>query len=211
MHNSIYFAGDLFDHKHLTGNRILAQQINKQSNEKYVCNLPQDFEQTVGRSVQIRNQDIKMVLEADLALFNFDGTDLDSGTVVEFMIAKMLDIPSVLLRTDLRNGGDAKDSDPWNLMCSSYPRTNILLINSMLLYKKHFSSTFSTENFYADLSQQIITSLDSVQSVKPVLNKKEALVLYTHLNKIIGEDFHIPESHIKEIVNGKVAKGLINK
>lgn len=57
------------------------------------------------KTIDIRNRDIKAVMEADLVFFNFDGTDLDSGTVVEFMIAKMLDIPAVLLRTDCRNGG----------------------------------------------------------------------------------------------------------
>ena len=74
--------------------------------------------------VDIRNQDLKQVMACDLALFNFDGTDLDSGTVVEFMMAKVLDIPSVLLRSDFRASGDQeREGDDWNLMCSFYPRS----------------------------------------------------------------------------------------
>ena len=49
---------------------------------------------------------------------------LDSGTVVEFVYAKLLDIPAVILRTDFRGGGDQDtDGDAWNLMVSFYPRT----------------------------------------------------------------------------------------
>ena len=43
------------------------------------------------------------MIECDLALFNFDGTELDSGTVVEFILAKFLDVPSVIMRSDLRS------------------------------------------------------------------------------------------------------------
>jgi nucleoside 2-deoxyribosyltransferase len=111
----IYFAGDLFDHKHLTGNVVLARAIEQFSQNRYCCMLPQDWEgEAALAAVDIRNRDIKAVVEADLVLFNFDGPDLDSGTVVEFILAKMLDIPTVLLRTDCRNGGYLHGDD-WNL------------------------------------------------------------------------------------------------
>jgi hypothetical protein len=35
-------------------------------------------------------------------LFLYNGTELDSGTVVEFMFSKFADIPSVIVRTDFR-------------------------------------------------------------------------------------------------------------
>ena len=54
----------------------------------------------------IRDKDIVTLISCDLALFNFDGPELDSGTVTEFMFAKFADIPSLLLRTDFRRGGD---------------------------------------------------------------------------------------------------------
>ena len=122
MEYTIYFAGELFDHKHLIGNALLAAHIERLSNGRYRCVLPQDLEQTDSRAVDIRNQDLIGVATCDMALFNFDGSDLDSGTVVEFVYAKLLDIPAVILRTDFRGGGDQDtDGDAWNLMASFYP------------------------------------------------------------------------------------------
>ena len=72
-----------------------------------------------------------------MALFNFDGSDLDSGTVVEFVYAKLLDIPAVILRTDFRGGGDQDtDGDAWNLMASFYPRTRNVTLNAMAWYQE---------------------------------------------------------------------------
>ena len=85
----IYFAGDIFDHKDLVGNALLARFIERASDKRYRCVLPQNLEQSSNRAVSIRNQDLLQVMTCDVALFNFDGDDLDSGTVVEFMLAKM--------------------------------------------------------------------------------------------------------------------------
>ncbi len=93
----IYFAGELFDHKHLAGNALLAAAIEA-AEPNYECVLPQLMEQPEMRAESIRNHDLLQVLSCDLALFNFDGTELDSGTVVEFMYAKFLDKPCVILR-----------------------------------------------------------------------------------------------------------------
>ena len=134
---TVYFAGDLFDHKHLAGNELLAGAVDLRSGGRYACVLPQDLEQATGRMVDIRNQDLLQVMACDLGLFNFDGTDLDSGTVVEFMMAKMLDIPSVLLRSDFRASGDQeREGDDWNLMCSFYPRSRTVQFNAMAWYQE---------------------------------------------------------------------------
>lgn len=134
---TVYFAGDLFDHKHLAGNELLAGAIDRRSGGRYACVLPQDLEQATERMADIRNQDLMQVMACDLGLFNFDGTDLDSGTVVEFMMAKMLDIPSVLLRSDFRASGDQeREGDDWNLMCSFYPRTKKVQFNAMEWYQE---------------------------------------------------------------------------
>lgn len=134
---TVYFAGDLFNHKDLIGNAILASYIDTVSQGQYTCVLPQELEQGTGRAVDIRNQDLAQVMACDLALFNFDGSDLDSGTVVEFMFAKCLDIPAVLLRSDFRASGDQqKDGDAWNLMCSFYPRTKIVQCHAMIWYQQ---------------------------------------------------------------------------
>src|SRR5690242_18937369 len=106
MNYNIYYAGGLFSHKDLIGNLFLAEKINKASLGKYSCTLPQNIESDTNRAEQIRNNDLNALLRGDVALFNFDGTELDAGTVVEFMVAKMVDMPCVLLRTDFRSSGD---------------------------------------------------------------------------------------------------------
>ena len=133
---SVYFAGDLFNHKDLIGNLLLSQSIEKESGERYVCIVPQHLEQSTSRSIDIRNSDLSEVVKADLILVNFDGTELDSGTVIEFLFAKALDIPAVILRSDFRSAGDQERGDPWNLMCSGYPRTRKVSLNAMAWYQE---------------------------------------------------------------------------
>lgn len=130
---TVYFASELFSLKHLIGNAYLGEAIYEKSHGKYLCQLPQDFEPRGSNAQAVRDQDIRMLVASDLALFNFDGAELDSGTVIEFMFAKFADIPSVILRSDLRQGGDS--TDPWNLMASFYPRTVNVRVNSLAAYK----------------------------------------------------------------------------
>jgi Nucleoside 2-deoxyribosyltransferase len=97
--------------------------------------LPQDFAGLRGRSSRsIRDFSLRTLAACDLALFNFDGTDLDSGTVVEFMYAKLADIPALLLRTDIRHAGDHR-GDPWNLMAGHFPRTISVRVPSLFNYR----------------------------------------------------------------------------
>jgi nucleoside 2-deoxyribosyltransferase len=131
---TVYFASELFSLKHLIGNAYLAEAIYEKSHGRYLCVLPQNLEQRGNTAQSIRDQDIRTLLECDLGLFNYDGTELDSGTVVEFMFAKFADIPSVIIRSDFRHGGDQR-GDPWNLMTSFYPRTANVIIDSLGLYK----------------------------------------------------------------------------
>jgi len=155
---SIYYAGHIFDFKHLTGNYELSKIISKTSKQKFRCILPQDLEQTDSRSVAIRDNDLYTLARCDLALFHFDGTEVDSGTVVEFIVAKMLNIPSVVIRTDFRQGGDqGKDGDPWNLMMSGYPYTKTLAHHSMALYQEHGS-----RGMQFIIAQSIINEFESL-------------------------------------------------
>src|SRR5260370_23702836 len=103
---SIYFAGELFNAKHLIGNSALAAAIERQSKGEFICRLPQALEQRSNSARQIRDQDLETLIDCDIAIFNFDGTEVDSGTVVEFMISKVAYIPALSLRTDFRKGGD---------------------------------------------------------------------------------------------------------
>ncbi len=140
---TVYFGSELFSLKHLIGNAYLAEAISEKSHGKYLCVLPQNLEQRRTTAQSIRDADIRALLSCDLALFNYDGTELDSGTVVEFMFAKFADIPAVILRSDFRHGGD-QIGDPWNLMSSFYPRTATVVLNSIGLYKSARQTRLST-------------------------------------------------------------------
>ncbi len=139
---TVYFGGELFSAKHLLGNAGLAAAIRERSQGRYLPLLPQDFEQRHLSAHAIRDQDIRQLLACDLGLFNYDGPELDAGTVVEFMFAKFADLPAVLLRTDFRVGGDQMlGGDPWNLMSSFYPRTAVVVINAMAVYQESLAVT----------------------------------------------------------------------
>lgn len=171
----IYFAGALFNHKDLLGNALLADAIDSRSSGTYRCVLPQNLEQTTNRACDIRDQDLKAVVECDLALLHFDGAELDSGTVVEFMMAKFLDIPAVVVRTDFRSAGDQdKDGDPWNLMCSFYPRTVTLATNGLADWQGARKDASSVADAAArtvgPMADRVIAALDEARQRPPVLS-----------------------------------------
>lgn len=214
----IYFAGDLFDAKDLGGNLLLAAAIEKCSDGKYSPQLPQDGESEVRErtSQSIRDEDFKLLLNCDIIVANFDGPDPDSGTVVEFCFAKMVDMPAVLLRTDFRDSGDAAlpDGCPWNLMCSHFPRTGVLHINSMERYHRFLNKNDSVhdrlEKFYNSIAEEIIGELDKVIVQKSWLKSDEVLSQYRNAVKSMGGGMseHFPEAHLTGLVNSKIEMKL---
>ncbi len=131
---TVYFGGELFSLKHLIGNAWLAEAIYEKSHGRFRCLLPQDFLLRGRGSRAIRDYSLRALVACDLALLNFDGPDLDSGTVVEFMMAKFADIPTVLLRSDVRHAGDSR-IEPWNLMAGGFPRTTSVIVPSLVRYR----------------------------------------------------------------------------
>ena len=124
----------MFSVKHLIGNEWLSEAIYEKSHGKFRCVLPQDFA-LAGRSARsARDRSLRALVACDLAVLNFDGPDLDSGTVVEFMVAKFADIPTVLVRSDVRVGGATKN-EPWNLMATGFPRTTTVVVPSLARYR----------------------------------------------------------------------------
>ena len=214
----IYFAGDLFNHKDLFGNLLLADAIAEQSSGRFICTLPQNLEHSSGRSVDIRNQDLLQIILSDLVLLNFDGSELDSGTVVEFIFAKALDVPAVILRTDFRSSGDQdRDGDPWNLMCSGYPRTEVITLNGMARYQEAIRSESTgreaLESFYSRLATEVIQGFESVL-IKPsvlVSGKVQILERYRWALSFPGSGLKelMSEEEVKRIVMEKREKGSI--
>src|SRR5476651_267467 len=95
---TVYFASELYNLQHLIGNAYLAEAIYEKSHGRYLCELPQDLEPSGTRPHAIRDHGIRTLVSCDLALFNFDGAEIDSATAIEFMFAKFADIPAVILR-----------------------------------------------------------------------------------------------------------------
>ncbi len=223
-----YFGGELFSGKHLLGNAVLAEAIYRRSRGKYVAVLPQNLEQREVTAHSIRDQDITTLLECDLGLFNYDGPELDSGTVVEFMFAKFADIPSVLLRTDFRSAGDQESGgDPWNLMTSFFPRTEVVLRNSMTVYQKVLGGGNALDNaaglaagrysaagqgMVQQAADDVIAAFDKVLAVAPVLPLSTSEAVYQWLSVMPGFRAAVAPgagARLQELLTAKKARGLL--
>ena len=214
----IYFAGDLFDSKDLGGNLMLADAIDRYAEGRYQVMLPQNGECEVQErtSQSIRDADFELLFNCDVIVANFDGPDLDSGTVVEFCFAKMLDMPAVLLRTDFRDGGDKTlpDGSPWNLMCSHYPRTENLHINGMVLYHECKAQTILPadflNNYYNRIAEKIVAALDRVVAEPAWLEGHRLMEQYKSTVRSIGGTLpkRLPKVRLREIIDSKVASGI---
>ncbi|MCF3651022.1 nucleoside 2-deoxyribosyltransferase [Synoicihabitans lomoniglobus] len=227
---SVYFGGELFDLKHLIGNAYMAEAIYEKSHGKFLCHLPQDFELRGLNPHVIRDQDIMALFEADLAIFNFDGTELDSGTVVEFMMAKFADIPTVILRTDLRAAGDQGSvrHDPWNLMASFYPRTEVVRAASLIDYRKLQQSRLrkapdditrlagqhasATASIICDrLATEVVRALNRVIKLPPAMPKELRPDVYSWLALMPGLKGKKKElrAELAKILERKTLRNLI--
>jgi nucleoside 2-deoxyribosyltransferase len=195
MSLSVYFAGELFNAKHLSGNAGLAAAIQHKSSGRLNCVLPQTLESREEGAHFIRDEDLEHLISSDIALFNFDGSEIDSGTVVEFMVAKFADIPALLLRTDFRRGGD-QGQDPWNLMLSFYPRTETCCLDSMALYKTALAQGLdpvgAANSMLDQIAALVVPRLEALAQVKPILPPSVASPVHDWLVRFPG--FRSPES-----------------
>jgi nucleoside 2-deoxyribosyltransferase len=224
---TVYFASELFSLKHLIGNAWLAEAIYEHSQGRLLCVLPQNLEQRDNTARSIRDQDIRTLLECDLGLFNYDGTELDSGTVVEFMFAKFADIPSVILRSDFRHGGDQR-GDPWNLMTSFYPRTANVIIDSLGLYKRsmrgHRRSTLDeivrlagqhssvdAQLMCGQIARACVRALDRVAGMEPRMPRHLREEVYNWLALMPGLKGNTKElrRHFECLLKHKVERDLL--
>jgi nucleoside 2-deoxyribosyltransferase len=209
---SVYFAGELFSAKHLIGNSMLADAIAKRSQHRFVCVLPQALEQRQNEPKSIRDQNILALLDCDLALFNFDGPELDSGAVVEFLFAKFADIPALLLRTDFRVGGDQL-GDPWNLMNSFYPRTNVLCINSMEIYRSALCQEKQgpnpNQNLVDQIAERVVSELDSLTKTPPILSKELAEPVYRWISQMAGFESAESAERVLAVLEQKRSRQLL--
>ena len=222
---TVYFASEVYGLNHLIGNAYLAEAIYEKSHGLYLCELPQDFEPRGTRPHAIRDRGIRTLLGCDLAIFNFDGAEIESGTAIEFMYAKFADIPCVLLRSDLRAAGDS--SDPWSLMASFYPRTVNVVVDSLQSYKtimkrRHRKldevlrlagqhSSADAQRMCDEVAAACVRALGRVRALEPVMPKHLREEVYNWLALMSGlrgkeKDLRKEFEHYLE---RKVEKGLL--
>ena len=122
---------------------MIKEAVWRLSNGKFQLFLPQSRElQELDRpdlEAYIRNTDLLEVVKADIILVRFDGLELDSGTVVEFAMAKSLGKPTVILRSDFRRVSFLPLCEPYNLMVKNWPRTLEVHLNSFEIWADLFT------------------------------------------------------------------------
>ncbi len=207
----IYWGGDLFDHKDLVGNALLAEAVRELSCGRYLPCLPQESEVNQER-MDIRDSDYNLLLTCDVMLANFDGPDLDSGTVAEFLFAKMLDYPALLLRTDFRKQSESASSpDPWNLMCSNFPRTKSRILHAMTLLGKFRTGSpeWITEYLRA-IAAEIVADLDELCALTPVFERSELAGIYRNVIRATGGSLESvwPPEKLEALLAGKISRGI---
>ena len=227
-HHTVYFAGEHFSLKHLIGNAYLAEAIYEKSHGRYLCVLPQNIEHRVLSPKVVRDRDIKELIECDLALFSFDGGEIDSGTIAQYMIAKFADIPSVILRSDIRAGGDQGRGDPWSSMMGFFPRMTKVIVDSLELYKTSMKrrrisaideivrlagqhSSVDAQLMCEQVAQAVVRALDRVIVMKPQMPKHLREEVYNWLALMPGMKGKEKElrKNFERVLKNKVDRDLL--
>jgi nucleoside 2-deoxyribosyltransferase len=221
---SIYTAGGMFTYRELAMNLYLKESIWRQSAGKFILVLPQseqpeEFEHP-DVSVRIRNTDLWHVMRTDLLLAQFDGLELDAGTVAEFMMAKFLGKPTVILRSDSRRMTNDSFDEPYNLMVKHYPRTKVIHIDSLFDYldrwekekdqlrtRESFESLLELEKRTIDdgieyLTQEILAAFDEVLRIPSPYPPEFRKMIY-HAAR------HMPGSGFEDLVTEQGLKKLL--
>ena len=171
---TVYSAGGLFTQDELATNIFIKEAVWRLSNGKFQLFLPQSRElQELDRpdvEAYIRNTDLLEVVKADIILARFDGLELDSGTVIEFAIAKSLGKPTVILRCDFRRMYYSKGlTEPYNLMVKNWPRSVDIHLDSYAVWASLFSEERQvlgdSDTFQALMKAELATAQRSVDEI----------------------------------------------
>lgn len=197
---NIYFAGDHFNHKDLMGNAMLAEAISDLSDRRYCCVLPQNFPEGLRTPTQVRDDKLRTLMECDLALFNFDGREIEAGAIVEYMTAKFADMPCVILRTDSRGESDSL-LHPWSPMLQYFPRTEVEVLNATSIYQNIFAEfpMIEAEDMLIEergsevartmvrvIAQAAVDAFDRAVDTPPTMSAEDAPAVYRWLAKFFG-------------------------
>lgn len=173
----VYAAGGIFTQHDLVTNVFIKEAVWKQSNGKFELVLPQSKElRELDRpdiGAYIRNVDLVQIVKSDLFMARFDGLELDAGTIIEFMFAKFLGKPTVILRCDSRRlGGDSLD-EPYNLMVKNWPRTTEVHYDSLISYTGKFAKEWkmfgNVETYQTTLGAELKTIKKGIEEIAQVI------------------------------------------
>jgi nucleoside 2-deoxyribosyltransferase len=182
---TIYSAGGLFTQDELATNVMIKEAVWRLSSGKFQLFLPQSREiQELDRSNLepfIRNTDLLGVVKADILLVRFDGLELDSGTVVEYMLAKYLGKPAVILRSDFRSATFLPECGPYNSMVKNWPRTVEIQFHSYGTWAELFAEARknlgSRETLQDYMNAELSTLQQSVDEIaKQVIAALDAVI-----------------------------------
>ena len=195
-----FYGGELFNTRDLVGNLFLLDALRRLSGGKYDFYVAQEqCDQNVTHKI-IKDKDTVGLVESEVALFAFEGVELDSGTVVEFMQAKTLDIPAVVYRSDIRGGSGEEAIDDrrnrWNLMCSFYPRVRTVYLSAIVDYQEVYRQA-NGDNVPANTVAQayseyiariLLEAMDEVMASPPILNQESKETLKRQCLELWGVD-----------------------
>jgi nucleoside 2-deoxyribosyltransferase len=182
---TIYSAGGLFTQDELATNVMLKEAVWRLSNGKFQIFLPQSREirelDQPDIEAFIRNTDLLEVVKADIILARFDGLELDSGTVVEYMLARFLGKPTVILRSDFRSVSFLPLVEPYNLMVKNWPRTVDIHLNSYRMWAELFAEERQgpgdSESLQGLMKAELVTLQKSADEVaRQVITALEAVI-----------------------------------
>jgi len=221
---TVYSAGGLFTQHDLATNVLIKEAVWRLSDGKFQLFLPQSRElRELNRpdiEAYIRNDNLLEVVKVDIILARFDGLELDSGTVVEFAMAKHLGKPTVILRSDIRRSSSTDLTEPYNLMVKNWPRNVDVHINSFANYAGLFAQERQTlddrDTFQAtmnaelgavqksvdEIARQIIDGLEAVLKLKSPYPPEYQEIVYKASRYSPGSDFDqlLTKSELDEII-----------
>jgi len=200
----LYWAGGLFSLMQLQGNLTLSRAVDEASGHRYAFCLPQDLDFGVApRAKEIRDLDLQALLTSRMAVFCFDGSELDSGTLVEFILAKVADIPAVVIRSDFRSTGDNAEM-PWNLMAHGYPRTETVILHAMAEYGRALKTTGdparAIESVLKSYAERIAHALGKLESSTPIAKPQDLAHLADWLPRCLdlASRIEFPQAHASQ-------------
>ncbi len=229
----VYTAGGIFTQHDLATNVFIKDSVWRQSKAKFELILPQSKElRELDRpdiAAYIRNVDLLQVLKSDLFIARFDGLELDSGTVIEFMLAKFLAKPTVILRSDSRRLGGQSLDEPYNLMVKNWPRTVEVHFDSLIKFTGNFAEEWNNSEIDSasdttikaemktvikgidEIAALIIDGLERVLLLESPYPKEYQEIIYKIIRHSPGSGFEqlISEQELSDLIQVFIEKGTL--